>query len=155
MRIYSLRSLLALAVVATLGGCGADLTLPGDNLPPTLRAVSGDGQEGIVGSRLPDPLVAHLADGAGRPLASVSLQFQSDVPTAEIEPPTMETDDSGFASVRVRLGTTTGTQTIVARVADDTTGDVRTTFGLTALARKGHGEDDGGHGNGGHDQDDD
>jgi ABC-type phosphate transport system substrate-binding protein len=157
MCTYSLRRrLLAMTVVATLGGCSADLTLPGDNLLPTLQAVSGDGQEGIVGSQLPDPLIAHLADGAGQPLAGVSVQFQSDVPTAEIKPATTETDDSGFVSVRVRLGTTAGTQTIVARVAEDTTGDLRTIFGLTALAKNRHpGHGDEGHGKGEHEKDHD
>jgi hypothetical protein len=141
---------------------GGDLTLPGDGSPSALRAVSGYDQEGTVGSELPDPLVARLIDGAARPLAGVSIEFrfQNDVPAARIEPlEIVATNDSGFASVRVRLGTTVGPQTVEASLADATAGELRTTFGLRGLEKKGD-DGDGGDGRGrgrgrGHDDDDD
>jgi hypothetical protein len=130
--------------------CGSDLTLPAGGSPSVLRAFSGDGQEGTVGTELPQPLVVRLTDGAANPVAHVALEFrfQDEVPAARIEPATRETDDSGFASVRVRLGNTAGAQTIEARLAEDPTSDLRTIFVLRAVDKK---DNDGG---GGDDDDD-
>jgi hypothetical protein len=143
---------------------GSDLTLPGDGFPSALRAISGYNQEGTVGTELPEPLVARLIDGAGHPLAGVSLEFKfrNDVPAARIEPSeVVATDDSGHASVRVRLGNEPGSQTVEASLAETPGSDLRTSFGLTALEKKGNdddGDDGGGRGRGrghGHDDDDD
>jgi len=136
---------LGLAVLACGGG---DLNLPNDGAPVALTAVSGDGQEAKVGSLLPEPLVVRVTDAARQPVAAVPLvfRFQDAVPDAEIDPASLETDSTGLASVRVRLGTTTGPQTIEATIAQDAAPDARATFGVTALEK---------HGGGGHDGDDD
>ena len=162
MCTYSSPRLLCFALITVVVACGgSDLTLPGDGSPSSLRAISGDGQEGTVGSHLAAPLVVRLTDGAARPVSGVSLRFrfESDVPAARIDPAIVATDDTGFASVQVRLGSTAGDQTVEARLADDATSDLRTTFGLTAVEKKGN--DGGGGGGGGkgrgrdHDDDDD
>lgn len=172
MCMYSSTRLLGAALVISVLGCGGDLTLPADGAPSTLQAVSGDGQEGIVGSQLPDPLVVQLTDGVARPLPGVPLKFdfQSDIPAAKIEPSTIMTDDTGFASVRVRLGSRAGSQKVEASLADDADSDLRTTFALMALAKKSDdkkkGNDEGGggderrgkgkgHGHGDDDEEDD
>jgi hypothetical protein len=148
---YSTRVLCA-ALISWVIACGGDLTLPAGG-SPSLRAFSGDGQEGTVGTELPEPLVVQLTDGAANPVAGVALEFRfrDQVPAARVEPSTRETDDSGFASVRVRLGRTVGPQTVEASVVDESANDLRTTFGLTAL--EGDGDGDGG-GGGGNDADD-
>jgi hypothetical protein len=140
---------------------GSDLTLPGDGSPSALRAISGDGQEGTVGTELPKPLVARLVDGAGHPLPEVSLEFRfrDDVPAARIEPSEIvATNDSGFASVRVRLGSRAGSQTVEASLAEATS-DLSTSFDLTALEKEPDdedGDDRSGRGRGrGHDREDD
>jgi hypothetical protein len=96
--------------------------------------MSGSGQQGAVGTQLPDPLVVRLTDGVARPVAGVAVnfRFQSDVPGAQFEPATVTTNDTGFAFVRVRLGTTAGNQTIEAAVGAGSA--LLTTFGVTALA---------------------
>jgi hypothetical protein len=134
---------LGLAMLACAGG---DLNLPNDDTPVELTAVSGDGQEAKVGTRLPDPLVVRVTDAAGRPVAEVPLvfRFQDEVPDAEIDPASVATDSTGRASVRVRLGTTTGPQTIEATIAQDAAPQARATFGVTALEKHGHGDGDGG-----------
>ncbi|HEV2084158.1 MAG TPA: Ig-like domain-containing protein [Gemmatimonadales bacterium] len=132
---------LGLAVLACAGG---DLTLPNNGAPADLTAVSGDGQQATIGSRLPQPLVVQVTDAAGRPVAEVPLvfRFQTAVPDAEIDPASVATDSTGHASVRVRLGTVTGAQTIEATIAQDAGPDVRATFGVTALEKRGHGDGD-------------
>jgi hypothetical protein len=152
---YSTRVFCA-ALISWVMACGGDLTLPAGT--PALRAFSGNGQEGPVGTELPEPLVVKLTDGASNPVAGVALEFrfQDQVPDARVEPSTRETDDSGFASVRVRLGNTVGPQTVEASVADGTASDLRTIFGLTALEDDGDGDGGGGggRGRGGSDADD-
>jgi hypothetical protein len=140
--------------LAALACAGGDLNLPNDAAPAELTAVSGDGQEAKVGSVLPEPLVVQVRDAAGRPLAEVPLvfRFQDAVPDAEIDPASVATDSTGHASVRVRLGTTTGPQTIEAMIAQDATSEARATFGVTALEKRGQG---GGGGEGGDGDDDD
>lgn len=137
MRIFSPPQLLCLLLTATAAGCGAgDLTLPADGSPANLKAVSGSGQQGTVGTRLPDPLVVRLTDAAARPVPGVQVQFrfQSDVPGAQFEPSIVATDDTGFASVQVVLGTTTGSQTIEAAVGASPSPGLLATFGVTAVA---------------------
>jgi hypothetical protein len=127
--------------LAVLGCGGGDLTLPNNGAPVELTAVSGDGQQATIGSRLPQPLVARVTDAAGRPVAHVSLvfRFQTAVPDAEIDPASVATDSTGHASVRVRLGTVTGPQTIEATIAQPAEPGVRATFGVTALGKHGGG----------------
>jgi hypothetical protein len=161
MRTFFPPPLFCLILTTALAACGAgDLTLPADGSPANLRAMSGGGQEGTVGTRLPDPLVVRLTDGAARPVPGVSVdfRFQSDVPGAQFQPSIATTDDSGFASVRVVLGTTAGSQTIEAAVGASPTSGLLATFGVTALAPqdgggdrpanpdpgRGHGHDDDG-----------
>jgi hypothetical protein len=142
--------LLSCVLATSLLSCGGgDLVLPDDKAPVALQAVSGDGQEATVGSRLPDPLVVLLTDGAARPVAGVPLtfRFRDDVPDAEIDPASVETDESGRASARVTLGATTGPHTVEAVVAQGPS--LSTTFGVTAVAKRGGG------GGGGDDDDDD
>jgi hypothetical protein len=135
---------LGLAVLACAGG---DLTLPNNGVPVALTAISGGGQQATIGSRLPQPLVVQLTDAAGRPVADVPLvfRFQTAVPDAEIDPASVTTDSSGHASVRVRLGTVTGPQTIEATMAQDARPGARATFGVTAVDKQGHGHGDGDH----------
>ena len=129
-----------------LACAGGDLTLPNNGAPVELTAVSGDGQQATIGSRLPQPLVVRVTNAAGRPVAEVPLvfRFQTAVPDAEIDPASVATDSTGHASVSVRLGTVTGPQTIEAAIAQDAGPDVRATFGVTALEKHGRGGGGGG-----------
>jgi hypothetical protein len=140
MRTFPPFQLLSLVVTTTLAACGGgNLTLPADGSPASLRAMSGSGQQGTVGTQLPAPLVVRLTDGAARPVpgTAVNFRFQSDVPGAQFEPATVTTDDTGFASVRVRLGTTAGAQTIEAAVGASPSSGLLATFGVTALSPPG------------------
>ena len=142
--------LFPLVLATALTGCGGDLTLPDDSSPAALLAWSGDGQQGTVGSRLDDPLVVKLTDASSRPISGVPVvfQFTSDVPEAEVDAGAT-TDSDGLASAEVRLGTSTGTLHVKARVA--TAAALNTTFVLTALERD---KKDKGGKRGGHDDDD-
>jgi hypothetical protein len=134
--------LFSLMLGAALTGCGGGLTFSDDSSPAALLAVSGDRQQGTVGRKLDKPLVVKLTDASSRPIpgVSVTFQFTSDVPEAEVDP-VAETDSDGLASAEVRLGTSTGSHQVEARVA---TGAVlKATFVVTAVARGGRGGGDG------------
>jgi hypothetical protein len=159
-------ALSALATTAAGFACqGGDLTLPSDQRSFTLRAVSGDGEEGIVGTEL--GLVVQVTDGAGHPVEDVSIRFEPKTPGAQVKSELDSTNDQGQAETRVHLAAE-GTQTVEARLAEVESA-VRTSFSLIAVAAEppGDGEEDDddnggdrgrgrGNGNGnGHDGDDD
>ena len=143
----ALPNLLLAVFGSALFGCAAsDLVLPGNGSPIELVVVSGSDQEATVGSRLPQPLVVGARDGAGNPVAEVQLvfRFRDEFPDAEIEPAERQTDANGQASVRVRVGSTAGSTTVEATVAQGVAPDARALFGVTALERRGRGRDGGG-----------
>jgi hypothetical protein len=121
--------------------CGGNLTLPGDDSPvpgddspAALNTVSGDDQEGTVGSRLDDPLVVRVTDASSQPIEGVAVDFQFDgeVPDAVVTPRAF-TDSKGEAAAEVRLGTEAGPITVLAQVPESS--ELRTTFGLTAVSK--------------------
>src|SRR3954469_25801443 len=145
--VHSSFSLLGTGLALALAGCGAaDLSLPSDGRTVALRAVSGGGQEGTVGTRLPEPLVVEVRDRAGNPVPDVNLvfRFRDEFPDARIDPAQQQTDPSGVASVRVRLGSTAGSQTVEATVAEEIAPEARALFGVTALERRGRDREGGG-----------
>jgi hypothetical protein len=143
---------MVLAFLATSSSaCSGNLVLPGDDppgddlsgddSPAALKPVSGNGQEGTVGSRL-DPLIVLVTDAGSQPLEGVAVEFQFDgeVPDGVITPRAF-TDSKGEAAAEVRLGTEAGPITVQAQIPEAS--DLRATFGLTALVKgsKGKGRD--------------
>jgi hypothetical protein len=141
----------AIVLILALPGCGSgDLVLPGG--PPTgLTPVSGDGQSGLLGSRLPDPLVVKVTDAEGRLVAGTSVEFSfaAEIPGGVVTPQTATTDEQGQASAEVQLGTVEGDQPVEARVAGGVDSTLRARFSLTALPRNDGGGGGGGGGEGG------
>ncbi|HYC33405.1 MAG TPA: hypothetical protein VEB59_14050, partial [Gemmatimonadales bacterium] len=145
----------------SMAACGGgDLVLP-PGAPATVRAVSGDLQEGETGQRLPDPLVVAVEDQGGRPIAGSRIVFRFELASdgGQVTPDTVQTDEQGLATATVRLGQEPGAHPVEAVVVDAT--GLRVRFILTAFAPaprpptsgSGGGGDDGGGdgGNGGND----
>ena len=135
----SLRYWMVFAFLVTpSSGCSGDLILPSDDSPAALNRVSGDDQEGTVGSRLADPLVVRVTDANSQPVEGVAVEFHfdGDVPDAVVTPQVL-TDSTGEAAAEVRLGTEAGPITILAQVSRASSSELRATFGVTALAGKG------------------
>src|SRR3954451_11916792 len=134
-----------LILVAACGG--GDLTLPGPGEPANLVIVAGDGQQGLPGELVRDPLIVEVQNSAGQPLTGrlVSFQFLDQLTGAAVDPGQAPTDESGRVAARARLGKEAGAQAIEAFVA--TPGeDLRVRFGLTAEAAPDRGGGDGGSG---------
>jgi hypothetical protein len=105
----------ALAAFACGGG---DLVLPDDGVPAAIAAVRGEAQTGTVGSPLADSIVVQVTDGAGRPVADLSVEFA--VPpggsAGEVIPDTARTGGDGRAGAEWVLGEQAGSQVVDARV---------------------------------------
>jgi hypothetical protein len=144
------------ALVCLLLGCSAgDLTLPDTPDPVTLKILSGNRQQADAGTLLDRPVVVQVLDDAGKPVtdASVEFDFLGEVPGAAVDPGVVTTSDDGTAEAFVRLGATTGTQMVLARVAGAPSPELSARFTVIALgSRGGDGGDDrgpgGGNGNG-------
>jgi hypothetical protein len=144
---------LSLIVPFLLSACSGDVTLPGDQLPAELRAVSGDEQRGTVSSPLAAPLIVEAADAGGRlvPGATIVFRFDAGVSDGQLDPDTAVTDATGRASVAVRLGSPVGAQLVVGRATEAPSDDVLVRFTLIAADPPRTPDPPGGGGGGGAD----
>lgn len=152
---------------AALAGCaGESLVLPEEGTPARLTVVSGDGQEGRPGEWLGQPLVVEVRSGDGvlLPGVRVAFEFASSDATGAVDPGSVRTGSDGRAAAEVRLGTSTGTQLVVATVEEPTpSAALRASFAVRAVEPPAGGDDDDGgnddgggsdDGDGGNDDDD-
>jgi PKD repeat protein len=78
-----------------------------------IAMVSGDPQQGAVGTTLPQPLVVQVTDNFGNPIPAVTVDW-SVTGGGSVSQSSTPTDDNGLASVQRTLGNTAGEQTTVA-----------------------------------------
>lgn len=130
----------ALLVAAALLGCGgSDLTLPADGAPAAITMVNGDNQVGAAGSPLAAPLEVRVVDGRGDPVPNQSVAFtlDSDAPGAQLTPEVTNTGPDGTAGATWTLGSTSGIQRVVARVAGVGVSDALTVSFSASVAAAG------------------
>ncbi len=77
---------------------------------------AGDQQSGKVGAKLVNNIVATVTDAVGNAKAGVSVTFAVGTGGGSLSASSAVTDAGGLASVSWTLGTTSGTQTIIASV---------------------------------------
>jgi uncharacterized protein (TIGR03437 family) len=82
--------------------------------PITLQVVSGNGQTGLAGSKLPAPLVVMAQDAAGGPLAGITVTFTVQAGGGTVSPTSAITDAKGLASTVLTLGPAAGFNAVVA-----------------------------------------
>jgi hypothetical protein len=160
-RLFATRLLVLGLTGAGIACQGGDLTLPSDGSSFSLQIVSGNGQQGTVGTKLDSALVVQVTN-RGEPATDVSLRFEPKSPGLEVESQLVSTDENGLAETRVRLGATEGIQTVEAGLVQLEPA-LKASFTLTAVASEPHEDDDdggpgrgrgNGGGNGGGDDDD-
>jgi uncharacterized protein (TIGR03437 family) len=91
-----------------------------------LTKIAGDGQNGLPGALLPQPLKIALQDDQGNPVAGAPIQFFAS-PGAQIVLASATTDLNGQAQATVRLPAGDGIALVTAQTERQTT-----TFGLQA-----------------------
>jgi hypothetical protein len=83
---------------------------------PSAWQITGDGQTGVPGYRLANPIVVRVVGTDGRPIVGDTIDFTASDPRALVEPGPAApiTDSTGSAMVYWRIGPTLGTQTLSA-----------------------------------------
>ena len=129
MRAPRLRGGFFLSLVIAALGCGG---ASGDTgpapAPSAVAAVSGNGQVGLVGSALSQPLVVSVTAN-GAPARGVGVAFAVTTGSATVSPASATTDSAGQARTQVTLGSAAGPVTVTATVSGTS---LTTTFSLTA-----------------------
>ena len=95
------RIVLAALVIAA---CTNDATQP-TTVGLSFSVVSGDGQSGVVGQPLPNPLVIKATDSRGRPQKNLQVSFIITSGGGSANPVSARTDQNGFAQTAWTLGT--------------------------------------------------
>ncbi|MBA3553342.1 MAG: DUF1929 domain-containing protein [Gemmatimonadales bacterium] len=110
-RFRQLRLPAFVALLAALSlRCGENVQ---PRTPSAIEMADGDGQNGLVGQVLADPLVVLVTDQEGDPIAGVEVQWDANG-AGSVSATTVETGADGRASVQRVLGASPGEQTTTA-----------------------------------------
>lgn len=93
-------------------------TIVGDDTDPVLELHSGDGQTGLAGQDLAQPVAVKLRTQDGTPLSGETIEWVVTSGGGTVSSTTTTTDGSGVASVAWTLGQQLGEQTLEARRPD-------------------------------------
>jgi flagellar protein FlaJ len=80
----------------------------------TVSVLSGDGQEGLPGIPLANPISFQVRDLQGNPLKGVEVTFTIQ-PGGRVTPSSDVTDEKGIANVKVELGSGQGSYFVIAQ----------------------------------------
>lgn len=79
-----------------------------------LRYVRGDGQIGLSGTQLGEPLFIEIVDVEGKPIEDTLVQFEVPTGGGSVTPKTTKTKSNGCAQTKWTLGHDVGEQQVVA-----------------------------------------
>jgi hypothetical protein len=106
---------------ATIIAGAADLraTLPVEVVltPSTIVSPRGDGQRGLAGKPLTEPVVVQVLTRSGQPVPGVSLSLSTEHGEGAVAPATATTDAQGRVRTQWTLGTRAGVQRLFARAS--------------------------------------
>jgi adhesin/invasin len=96
--------------------CGGPFCVPppGPQVATRLRAGHGDGQTGVPGGELLQPVEVIVTDDEAHPVPGVAVTFTVTEGDGSLSAATVQTDIHGLAPVRWTLGPEAGTQTLQA-----------------------------------------
>ncbi|HEX8672706.1 MAG TPA: Ig-like domain-containing protein [Longimicrobium sp.] len=145
MHVYNARlgawlRLATCAFAVTLTACGDSPSESVARVPARLDVVSGNTQEAVVGTELPEPLVVRVTDDRGKPLAGQVVNFRVVSGGGSVFAGTAQTNAQGEARERWTLGTSTApadSQRVEVRAVDPTTGAAIVFGSFNATAKAG------------------
>ena len=115
--------LVLLGGAASCGGGGDDPVDPVAATPARLDVVSGNNQNAVVGTQLPDPLVVRVVDASGNPVRDQLVNFRIVKGGGSVFAGAASTNADGIVQERWTLGTVArDTQQAEARAVDNRTG---------------------------------
>lgn len=104
-------------VIARVGALPDSLLFTATTDSAVLEMVGGDGQTGVVGTTLSDPLRVRVTTSAGAPIDGYPVEWAITSGGGVVSSATSASDSTGVAQVTRTLGNDAGTQTTEARVA--------------------------------------
>jgi hypothetical protein len=119
-----------------LAACSESPSAPG--APASLAIVSGNGQQAVVGTELPEALIARIVDANGRPVPGQIVNFRVVSGGGSVFAGSAISNSDGIVRERWTLGTSTSVpQRIEARAVDNATGEPLVFAEFTAIAKPG------------------
>jgi hypothetical protein len=109
-------ALIALSAAGLFAACSKDDD-PTNPATRTIAVVSGDAQNGVVGTALTDPIVVQVKDPSGNPLSNVAVTWTIDAAMGTLANQSATTDAEGKATANWTLGTTSGAQSFTVTAA--------------------------------------
>ena len=98
-------------------------------VPASLVVTAGDGQEGVAGYPLPEPVVVRVDDAGGSPVPDVSVMFAAAEGHGSADPASVVSNPAGLASTSWTLGDASGVQSLTASVADGVSAEIAASAG--------------------------
>jgi adhesin/invasin len=98
--------LAALALILALSACDESnpSTVPSGAAPSTLRVAGGDGQHGVAGAALPEPIAVVVVDAAGAGVPGIAVRFAVVAGGGVVATQTVASDAHGLARTAWTLG---------------------------------------------------
>lgn len=112
---------------ADLDGVSGTATVVVNQVAAAVEVASGDGQYGLVGERLRDPVGVRTMDAGGSPIPSAIVAFRPGTGGGAASPPAVETDATGTAATLWTLGSLAGVQSLTAMVENGPNAVIRAT----------------------------
>ena len=103
-------------LTASAGGLNATASVTVEQRPAAIRVVSGDNQEALRGTMLPEPVVVRLEDRGGHGVAGVEIGFAPGAESGSVSVESVTSDDSGQGTTEWTLGSKFGAQTLIISV---------------------------------------
>ena len=117
-------------ITASAGEASGSAVVTVAQVVSAIEMVSGDGQSGLTGEALSEPVVVRVLDSGGAPVAETTVTFEPEEGHGTASPATAVSDADGQAQATWTLGEFDGTQTLTASIA----GGPSTTITATAAA---------------------
>ena len=103
-------------LTAAASGLTATADISVQQRAAAIRVVSGNDQEALRGTQLPEPVVVRLEDRGGHGVAGVEIGFAPGAESGSVSVESVTSDDSGEGSTEWTLGNKFGSQELVISV---------------------------------------
>jgi Big-like domain-containing protein len=122
------RWIVTAAALVAAAACGDKTFNTVSAIPTTITvAAASEGQTGVVGTALAQPITVQVTDVAGNPVPGVVVTWTVLAGGGSVSAANSTTDAAGNASVTWTVGSTAGTNTLEASIATGATADITAT----------------------------
>lgn len=101
---------------ASSSGLNATASVTVEQRAAAIKVVSGDGQEALRETKLPEPVVVRLEDRGGHGVAGLEIRFAPGAESGSVSIESVTSDESGEGATEWTLGSKFGSQSLVISV---------------------------------------